>query len=93
MANLSSGDIKGCWYVINRKAALYAAPVVVLAALVHAATGRSNHHFTSSCVGVGVDVCMRTCIWVCVSVCVRALHTACECTRTLMCVYVCVSRV
>ncbi|KAF8060508.1 hypothetical protein HT031_004684 [Scenedesmus sp. PABB004] len=39
MANLAAGDVKGCWYVVNRKAALFAAPVVTAAAAVHAATG------------------------------------------------------
>ncbi|WIA35268.1 hypothetical protein OEZ86_003727 [Tetradesmus obliquus] len=39
MANLSAGDAKGCWYVVNRKVALYAAPVVAISLAVHAATG------------------------------------------------------
>lgn len=41
MANLSSGDAKGCWYVVNKKVALYTAPVVALAVAVHLSTGGS----------------------------------------------------
>lgn len=39
MANLSDGDAKGCWYVVSRKVALYTAPVVALALVVHQTTG------------------------------------------------------
>lgn len=39
MLSLSDGDVKGCWMVVSGKAALFSAPVVLLALISHLATG------------------------------------------------------
>jgi len=59
MLSLSDGDVKGCWMVVSGKAALFSAPVVLLALISHLATGTWAGHTAAHTVKHMLDPSMR----------------------------------